>query len=162
MPESIIVTDVTTAQQAISTIIEQSEGTHTSPEEVVGPGYAHYYRYMQIKKQHFLVKTPGIPPGYAYSGAPLNFDQSGVYDVPPSTSSLLGALHVMFNGQNNQAQFNRALGLMMSLEGQAKAMMAGIPNPALPVGQPSCINRSTPRRRIRDSESAGWVRREAP
>ena len=147
MPESIIVTDVTTAQQAISTIIEQGEGTHTSPEEVVGPGYAHYYRYMQIKKQHFLVKTPGIPPGYAYSGAPLSFDPSGVYDVPPSTSpslasdnfnytytSLLGALHVMFNGQNNQAQFNRALGLMMSLEGQAKAMLAGIPNPALPVG----------------------------
>jgi len=147
MPESIIVTDKTTAQQAISTIIEQGEGTHTSPEEVVGPGYAHYYRYMQIKKQHFLVKTPGIPPGYAYSGAPLSFDPSGVYDVPPSTSpslasdnfnytytSLLGALHVMFNGQNNQAQFNRALGLMMSLEGQAKAMLAGIPNPALPVG----------------------------
>jgi hypothetical protein len=60
-----------------------------------------------------------------------------VYNVPPSTSpslasdnfnytytSLLGALHVMFNGQNNQAQFNRALGLMMSLAGQAKAMMA--------------------------------------
>ena len=127
-------------------VIEQGEGTHTSPEEVVGPGYAHYYRYMQIKKQHFLVKTPGIP-GYAYSGAPLVFDPSGVYNVAPSTSpslasdnfnytytSLLGALHVMFNGQNNQAQFNRALGLMMSLEGQAKAMMAGIPNPALPVG----------------------------
>jgi rubrerythrin len=160
MPESIIVTDVPTAQQAISTIIEQGEGTHTSPEEVVGPGYAHYYRYMQIKKQHFLVKTPGIPPGYAYSGAPLVFDPSGVYDVLPSTSpslasdnfnytytSLLGALHVMFNGQNNQAQFNRALGLMMSLEGQAKAMMAGIPNPALPVGptfvyQP--VNPTTP------------------
>jgi rubrerythrin len=147
MPESIIVTDKTTAQQAISTIIEQGEGTHTSPEEVVGPGYAHYYRYMQIKKQHLLVKTPGIPPGYAYSGAPLVFDPNGVYAVPPSTSpslasdnfnytytSLLGALHVMFNGQNNQAQFNRALGLMMSLEGQAKAMLAGIPNPALPVG----------------------------
>jgi rubrerythrin len=147
MPESIIVTDKTTAQQAISTIIEQGEGTHTSPEEVVGPGYAHYYRYMQIKKQHLLVKTPGIKPGYAYSGAPLSFDPSGVYDVPPSTSpslaldnfnytytSLLAALHVMFNGQNNQAQFNRALGLMMSLEGQAKAMLAGIPNPALPVG----------------------------
>jgi rubrerythrin len=147
MFESIIVTDVPTAQQAISTIVEQGEGTHTSPEEVVGPGYAHYYRYMQIKKQHFLVKTPGVPPGYAYSGAPLSFDPSGVYNVPPATSpslagdnfnytytSLLGALHIMFNGQNNQAQFNRALGLMMSLEGQAKAMMAGIPNPALPVG----------------------------
>jgi rubrerythrin len=147
MDESIIVTDVPSAQHAIEIIIEQGEGTRTSPEAVVGPGYAHYYRFMQIKKQHFLVKTPAVPPGYAYAGAPLSFDPSGVYNVPPSTSpslaadnfnytytSLLGALHVMFNGQNNQAQFNRALGLMMSLKGQATAMLAGIPNPAAPVG----------------------------
>jgi rubrerythrin len=147
MDESVIVHDVPTAQQAIATIIEQGEGTHTSPEEVVGPGYAHYYRYMQIKKKQLLVKTPGIKPGYAYKGAPVSFDQSGVYNVMPSTSpslagdnfnytytSLLGALHTMFNGQNDQTQFNRALGLMMSLKGQAKAMLAGIPNPAAPIG----------------------------
>lgn len=147
MRESIVVTDVPTAQQAISTIVEQGEGTHTSPEEVVGPGYAHYYRYMQVKKQHLLVKTPGVRPGYAYSGAPLLFDPGGVYNVPPSSSaslagdnfnytytSLLRALHTMFNGQNNQSQFNRVLGLMMSLKGQAKDMLAGIPNPAAPVG----------------------------
>lgn len=147
MRESVIVTDVPSAQHAIEIIIEQGEGTHTSPEAVVGPGYAHYYRFMQIKKQHFLVKTPGIPPGYAYSGAPLSFDPGGVYNVPPTTTpslasdnfnytytSLLGALHDMFNGQNNQAQFNRALGLMMSLKGQATAMLAGIPNSAAPVG----------------------------
>jgi hypothetical protein len=147
MRESIVVTDVPTAQQAISTIIEQGEGTHTSPEEVVGPGYAHYYRYMQIKKQHLLVKTPGVSPGYAYSGAPLLFDPGGVYNVPPGSSpslagdnfnytytSLLRALHTMFNGQNNQPQFNRVLGLMMSLKGQAKDMLGGIPNPAAPVG----------------------------
>ena len=93
------------------------------------------------------MKTPGIPPGYAYSGAPLSFDQGGAYNVPPTTTpslasdnfnytytSLLRALHVMFNGQNNPAQFNRALGLMMSLKGQATAMLAGIPNSAVPVG----------------------------
>jgi hypothetical protein len=147
MEESVVVTDVPSAQQAIKTIVEQGEGTHTSPEEVVGPGYAHYYRFMQIKKQHLLVKTPGVPPGYAYRGAALSFDPGGVYNVPPTTTpslasdnfnytytSLLGALHAMFNGQNNQAQFNRALGLMMSLRGQATAMLAGIPNPAAPVG----------------------------
>ncbi len=147
MWESIVVTDVPTAQQAIKTIIEQGEGTHTTPEEVVGSGYAHYYRFMQIKKKHFLVKTPGVPPGYAYKGDPLTFDQSGVFNVAPTTSpslagdnfnytytSLLHALHVMFNGQNNKAQFNRALGLMMSLKGQAKAMLAGIPNKTKPVG----------------------------
>jgi hypothetical protein len=147
MRESVVVTDVTSAQQAIEIIIEQGEGTHTSPEEIVGPDYAHYYRYMQIKKQHLLVKTPGVSPGYAYTGAPLSFDPNGVYNVPPSASpslaadnfnytytSLLRSLHALFNGQNNRVQFNRALGLMMSLEGQATAMLAGIPNSAAPVG----------------------------
>jgi rubrerythrin len=147
MYESIVVTDVTTARQAIKTIVEQGEGTHTSPEEVVGPGYAHYYRYMQVKKGHLLVKTPGVAPGYAYTGAALTFDASGVYNVAPSTTpslaadnfnytytSLLRALHDLFNGQNNRGQFNRALGLMMSLKGQAKAMLSGIPNPAVQIG----------------------------
>lgn len=151
MPEAIVVTNVTTAQQAITTIIEQGEGTSTSPEEVVGNRYAHYYRYMQIKKGHLLVKRPGRKPGYAYTGAPLRFDRAGVYKVPPATApslasdnfnytytNLLGALHALFNGANNRPQFRRALGLMMSLKGQAKAMMAGIPDPAAPVG-PSFI-----------------------
>lgn len=147
MFESIVVTDVPTAQQALKTIVEQGEGTHTSPEEVVGPGYAHYYRYMQIKKGHLLVKTPGVAPGYAYTGAALTFDASGAYNVPPSATpslaadnfnytytSLLRALHDLFNGQNNNDQFNRALGLMMSLKGQAKAMFAGIPDPSVQIG----------------------------
>jgi hypothetical protein len=152
MPESIIVTNVATAQQAITTIIEQGEGTFTSPEEVVGNRYAHYYRYMQIKEGHLLVKLPpGSKPGYAYTGAPVPFDPAGVYNVPSATTpslasdnfnytytNLLGALHALFNGENNRPQFRRALGLMMSLKGQAKAMMAGIPNPAAPFG-PSFI-----------------------
>ena len=160
MYESIVVTGVTTAQQAITTIVEQGEGTHTSPEEVVGTGYAHYYRYMQIKKGHLLVKTPGVDPGYAYTGVALNLDQSGVYNVAPSTApslaadnfnytytSLLRALHDLFNGQNNSDQFNRALGLMMSLKGQAKAMFSGIPDASVQIGpsfvyQP--INPKTP------------------
>jgi hypothetical protein len=147
LDEAIVVTNVATAQQAIATIIEQGEGTHTSPEEVVGSDYAHYYRFMQIKNGHFLVMTPGVPPGYAYKGAPLPFDTSGVYNVPPSTApslaadnfnytytSLLRALHDMFNGQNNQDQFDRVLGLMLSLKGQAKAMLSGLPDPSVQIG----------------------------
>ncbi|HEY0107043.1 MAG TPA: ferritin-like protein [Rhizomicrobium sp.] len=147
MYESVVVTDVATAQQAIATIVEQGEGTTTSPLEVVGSGYAHYYRYMQIRKGRLLVPAPGTPDGYAYAGAPVPFDASGVYDVPPATAgslasdnfnysytSLLGALHTLFNGHNDENQFNRALGLMMSLKGQAKAMMAGIPKPAAAAG----------------------------
>jgi hypothetical protein len=151
MPEAVVVTNVATAQQAITTIVEQGEGTSTSPEEVAGNKYAHYYRYMQIKEGHLLVRLPGSKPGYAYSGARVPFDAGGVYDVPAATApslagdnfnytytNLLGALHALFNGENNRPQFRRALGLMMSLKGQGKAMMAGIPNPAVPVG-PSFI-----------------------
>ncbi|MCB1600540.1 MAG: ferritin-like protein [Xanthomonadales bacterium] len=157
MPGAIVVTDVASAQQAISVIIEQGEGTSTSPEDGDGE-VAHYYRFMQIQKGHLLVPVPGSnPPTYAYTGAPVPFDPTGVYAVPTNPgvppgypigsaqafandnfnytyASLLISLHAMFNGDNSQQQFNQAIGVMMSLKGQAKAMMAGIPNPAVLTG----------------------------
>ena len=160
MPEAVVVTDVASAQAALEVIIEQGEGTTNSPLEVVGSDYAHYYRYMQIKKGHRLVPTPNGGPNpedkYAYSGAPISLDTAGVYAAPvqgvnfsyPAGSpqavanetfnytytSLLKSLHAMFGGDNSQAQFRRALGLMMSLKSQAKAMMSGLPNPAIIAG----------------------------
>jgi hypothetical protein len=159
MPESVVVIDVATAQQAINTIIEQGEGTSSSPEEVVGGGYAHYYRYMQIQKGRMLVQvSKTLPPDqqYAYTGPLVPFDSEGVYAVPTNPTaagypaggaqafandnfnytytSLLLALDALVNGQATQNQFNIAIGLMMSLKGQAKAMMSGIPNPAVLTG----------------------------
>jgi len=160
MWNSIVVTDVATAQQAITTIVDQGEGTSTSPDAGVGGGYAHYYRYMQIQKGHLLVPVPGgttPEQQYAYTGAAVPFDPTGVYAVstnpatPPgyaagsaqafandnfnyTYTSLLKALHAMFNGDACEDQYNRAIGLMMSLKGQAKAMMSGIPNPAVLTG----------------------------
>ena len=158
MYESVIVTDVASAQQALQIIIEQGEGTSTSPEEIDGDAVAHYYRFNQIAKGKLLVATPGQPPGWAYAGAPVTFDASGVYAVPtdPNTppnaypagsaqafandnfnytyTSLLFALRDLFSGANSDAQMNRAIGLMMSLKGQAKAMMSGIPNPQVLTG----------------------------
>lgn len=150
MRDSVIVTNVATAQQAISIIIEQGEGTSTSPEEVVGHRVAHYYRFMQIQKVHLLEKVNASPPQYAYTGAPVPFDASGVYAVATNPAlagypagslsafandnfnytytSLLLLLHGFFNGDNSSSVFNRAMGLMMSLKGQAKAMMSGIPD----------------------------------
>jgi len=160
MWNSIVVTDVATAQHAITTIVDQGEGTSTSPDAGVGGGYAHYYRFMQIQKGHLLVPVPGgttPEQQYAYTGAAVPFDPTGVYAVPtnPATppgyapgsaqafandnfnytyTSLLKALHAMFNGDACEDQYNRAIGLMMSLKGQAKAMMSGIPNPAVLTG----------------------------
>jgi hypothetical protein len=156
MDESIVVINVATAQQAINTIVEQGEGTTISPEEVVGAGVAHYYRYMQIQKGHLLIPVPGADPPYAYAGAPVPFDPGGVYAVPTNPAltpyapgsaqafandnfnytytSLLLALHTLLNGEASDDQMNRAIGLMMSLKGQAKAMMSGIPNPSVITG----------------------------
>ncbi len=152
MNEAVVVRDVATAQQAIAVIVDQGEGTRNSPEEVVGSDYAHFYRFQEIQKGHRLVPNPnGRTPDdkYSFSGAPVPFDPTGVYGVPadPASSSyhgqqafendtfnytytsLLKALHLLVNGHNDAGQFNRALGLMMSLKGQARAMMSGLPDP---------------------------------
>jgi Ferritin-like len=156
MRESVVVVDVATAQQALGIIIEQGEGSTTSPEDGYGEP-AHYYRFMQIEKGALLVPAPGNTPPWAYGGAAVTFDPTGVYAVPtnpalppgyaPGTvqafandnfnytyTNLLQSLHALFNGDVGQDQMNRAIGLMMSLKGQAKAMMAGIPDPSVMTG----------------------------
>ena len=157
MRYSVVVTDVKTAVAAIHTIVTQGEGTKTTPEELEGSGYAHYYRFMEIKKGRRLVKQPGaLPPTqqYTYSGAPIPFDTTGVYAAPtdPKSSNypagsaqafacntfnytytaLLRSLERMLTGK--PSDLGTAIGLMMSLKGQAKDMMSGIPNPATITG----------------------------
>lgn len=167
MRNAIVVSNVSTAQWAIATIIQQGEGNPSSPEEVVGGGYAHYYRFMQIQEGKLLVRvsnTGNPDTDYKYAGAAVPFDATGVYAVPTNPAltpyapgsqqaffndnfnytytSLLGALHAMFNGEANRGQFHRVVGLMMSLKEQGKAMMSGIPNPAIFTG-PSFQYQST-------------------
>lgn len=160
MPGAIPVTDVVSAQTAIATIIQQGEGSSTSPEEAAQSSEpAHYYRFLQILNTALLQPAPGQTPPWAFNGAPVLFDVGGVYPIPddpkaanyPAGSaqaiandtfnytytSLLKTLHVLFNGTNTQDQMNDAIALMMSLKGQAKAMMAGIPNPSAPNTGPS-------------------------
>lgn len=151
---AIAVASFADAKQALLTIIEQGEGTTKSPAEVDGDDYAHYYRFQQIQKGYMLRKVPNPPTtnpddGWKFDGPAIPFDPSGVYLVPDDPAqvgytgqakfendnfnytytSLLKSLHAMFNGETTGQEFNRAIGLMMSLKGQARAMMAGIPNP---------------------------------
>lgn len=151
MDESVVVINVETAQEAINTIVEQGEGTSNSPLEVVGDGVAHYYRFMEIKNGKMLVPDSSAPGGYSYSGAPVPFDPTGVYPLPTNPglppgypagsiqafannnfnytyTSLLNSLHLLFNGDASETRMNEAIGLMMSLKGQAKAMTSGIPD----------------------------------
>lgn len=92
MDHSIVVTDVASASRAIETIIEQGEGTLAAPLEVVGTGYAHYYRFSEIAKGGLLVPNPDAGPGtppdqryfYDVSGHPVVLDPEGVFAVPES------------------------------------------------------------------------------
>ncbi|TWI46684.1 ferritin-like protein [Pseudoduganella flava] len=159
MREAVIVTDLASAQEALRRIVEQGEGTSRSPLEGDGGGIAHYYRFMQIKKGKALIATPGVGPvdeQYAYGGAAVPFDDTGVFPAPAdplaanypaggvarfqcdrfnySYTALLKSLHALLGGDGTGDRMKGAIGLMMSLKSQAKAMMAAIPNPAFHTG----------------------------
>lgn len=159
MPGAIVVSNVATAQAALAKIVDQGEGTATSPEESSGGPPAHYYRFMQIFAGALLEPAPDKDPPWVYGGTPIVLDVEGIHPVPSDPkaanypkgsaqavtndtfnytyTSLLKALHDLLNGKNNSSQMATSIGLMMSLKGQAKAMMSGIPNPSGPYGGPS-------------------------
>jgi hypothetical protein len=152
MEGSIVVTDKTTAGQAIDTIVEQGEGTTESPlEAATGQQIAHYYRFAEIYNGRRLIANPAATPAttpdqrFVYGGDPITLDPAGVYPVPSDPlasnyvagsaarracdtfnytyTNLLKSLHATFNGQPEQ--LDSAIGLMMSLEQQAGDMMSG-------------------------------------
>jgi hypothetical protein len=140
----IPVVDVQSACQAIATIVEQGEGTPLSPLDPQQEP-AHYYRFAEIFYGRALVPDPA-PLGFAYAGAIIPFNESGVYPVKvnpraatyPSGSAarkandafnytytgLLKVLHTVFNGQPDC--LSAGVGLMESLKEQALTMMSSI------------------------------------
>jgi Ferritin-like len=151
LPGAVAVTGVTSACQAIDTIIDQGEGTLTSPLEVVGTDVAHYYRFAEIAHGRRLIRNPDTGPEtppdqrYLYAGAPVPVSQAAVRDTPAnpkaagypagsaarracqafnySYTCLLKSLHATFNG--TPRELKSAIGLMGALQQQATDMMAG-------------------------------------
>ena len=152
------VTDLKSALKAIDIIIDQGEGTTHSPmtRGLDGPEPAHYYRFAEIYYGYQLVPStdkaaPGYDQGYAYQGAPIVYAPAGVWPViedPKSSTyaansaaqfacqtfnytytSLLKGLHQTFNG--DPGYINTTIGIMESLKGQARALMA---TPLVPGG----------------------------
>jgi hypothetical protein len=129
------ITDVDSACRAIDVIVDQGEGTTTSPFEAPGGRPAHYYRFQQIVHGRLLVLDPRAPHGYAFAGASVALDPEGVWNLYPdpkvadyipgsrarnlverfnySYTALLGALHRTFN--DAPAALTAALGLMYEL-----------------------------------------------
>lgn len=147
--ESIAVTNVAKACAAIDLIVEQGEGTPTTPLDEEDE-LAHYYRFAEIVNGRRLVRVPNPPPDappdelYSYSGEAIGFDPAGVQPVPTSPqasswaagtparracdtfnytyTSLLRALHDTVNG--TPSLLGAAVGLMESCKLQAIELMA--------------------------------------
>jgi hypothetical protein len=134
-----VITDPYTACSAIDLIKLEGEGTSESP--FASPGDpAHFYRFGEIAAGRRIIQTPD---GFAYGGAPILFEPSGVWplrpnckiaDFAPGThartrieafaynySALLNSLHNAFNGA--PAQLETAIGIMYDLRTSAVALM---------------------------------------
>ncbi|HYB24642.1 MAG TPA: ferritin-like protein, partial [Solirubrobacteraceae bacterium] len=142
--EVIAVTDVKSASTAIETIVEQGEGTKTSPlGDKAGDELAHYYRFAEIAKGRKLIPAPHQQPPWRYEGEAIPFDPTHVYpavedphssDYPPGSparraceecnytyTSLLKLLHEVFNGA--PTHLGKSIGVMNELATQAEKLM---------------------------------------
>ena len=134
------ITDVASANHGIDIIVQEGEGTSTSPFQSPGDP-AHFYKFGEIVHGHKIIQTPN--GGFAYAGDPIPFDPAGVYPMRPNPkiadfglgtqararvmeysyaySSLLNALHAAFNGQPQRIDV--AIGLMYELKMIAVSLM---------------------------------------
>lgn len=133
------ITDPESACRAIDIIKREGEGTSVTPFESHDDP-AHFYKFGEIAAGRELVVTPD---GYAYAGAPIPFDATGVWPLRPNCKigdfavgtqahtrieqfaynygALLNALHDAFNGRPDR--LNTAIGVMYDLRVLAVALM---------------------------------------
>ncbi len=130
------------AHEAITTIIDQGEGTSTSPaadpEEL-----AHYYRFEQIQREQTLNPDPEAPDGFAWGQPVVGLADNGVWpmtDNPPlvalpagspaarasdqldgTFTSLMNELQRTFDG--TPAALGSALAQMHALRLEAQGLM---------------------------------------
>jgi hypothetical protein len=132
------------AHAAIEAIVEQGEGTSTSPLDVEGQ-FAHYYRFGEIAHGHLIAPVdPPTPSGnnWDYVGPPVTLDPGAVLPLKANPkrsdyggnqpaldaldnfnytyTTLLKSLHSTFNGR--PGDLISAIGLMESLWEQALAL----------------------------------------
>jgi Ferritin-like len=81
------VTNVKTASDAIDIIVDQGEGTKTSPYYKPNK-VAHYYRLAQIVYGRKLVPDNTEVPPYSYSGTEVPLDPAEVWNLYPDAKSV--------------------------------------------------------------------------
>lgn len=137
------VTDAASAQSAIQLIVEQGEGSSTSP--LGGKhGLAHYYRFEEIYRGKTLKADPSVPQGYSWGEPAIPLDENEVWNIvdnapdvklPKDTpvealattcdrtfSALVDALQVTFDG--DPGHLDASVGLMYTLRLQAQELMS--------------------------------------
>jgi hypothetical protein len=144
------------ALRAIDFIVQQGEGTTTTPLAGAGTAVAHYYRFEQIVKGLELVPDSTVPQGYSFSGAPIPFDPTGVAHIKVDAkvsdyaaastalrlaqqfddayAGLLAALEQTFAG--NPGALTNAIGLMYDLMIFSQQLMTTPIDPASTVVPP--------------------------
>jgi hypothetical protein len=153
---TIHVHNLPTAIEAIDLIVEQGEGTKTSP---LDPAHqpAHYYRFSEIYFGKLLIPNPDHSSGapeFVYGGSTVALDPAGVWPVvtnpneamyPPGSlarnlndtfnytyTALLKSMQLVFNGQPER--LSAAVGLMESMKSQAMMMMSSTTKPGQTAG----------------------------
>jgi hypothetical protein len=134
--------DADSAVRGLNIIVQQGEGTSDDPLKADGQP-AHYYRFAEIFYGRRLVPDPTVEEKYSYSGAPIPFDPTGIWDmvINPKVESysagstarayaerfngiytnLLNSLHLTFNG--GPRHLSAALGGMYELRLAAQALI---------------------------------------
>jgi hypothetical protein len=145
-PQLQPITDEDSAVRGLQLIVEQGEGTRSSPFERTGANQlAHFYRFAEIVHGAKLIADPTALGGFSYTGDPVNFDATAVIPMAkpaPLTSltdpseatalrlattfcgcyrRLLTALQQAFNGQPDK--IGDAIGLMNELKVAARNML---------------------------------------
>jgi len=75
------ITSAAEAVAALKVIVQQGEGTKTTPLEAANGNFAHYYRFSQIKERRMLVPDTHSKLGYSYSGDPIAWDENAIADM---------------------------------------------------------------------------------
>jgi hypothetical protein len=143
LPGVIAVTNLASATTAIETIVEQGEGTKTSPVGDKDAELAHYYRFEEIAEGKKLVPDATKKPPWTFDPKqPIPFEATKVYPAMcnPKTEAfpagsqvrreceafnrkytiMLELLHETFNGTD---KLSEAIGLMETLKAQARVLM---------------------------------------
>jgi ferritin-like protein len=147
VPGALLIHDVGSALDAITTIVTQGEGTATLPTDDPQGELAHYYRFEELYRGMKIVPNAAAPNQYAFdSNQPIVVDDLAdviqmvdnpmlvPLDAPgdwralqlanefdATYSRLLNCLHISFNGAPDR--INDAFALMYELKNSAEELL---------------------------------------